>query len=413
MINDDLSGDAKRMQERLLANPKLSAENKHYLEEYFVHLRAMRRDPSTIIKHVEGLTALLEGLNYKADLKKATIKDVERAAAYINDLKTKKGVRVAESTRNRWIVIWKYFYKDLLGNGEYYPECVRWLKQTFNEQNKLLPEYLLTEEEVMSLIDAAQNLRDKAFISLLYETGARIGEILDLRKRYIDLNSNPAVVYFSGKTGMRPVPIMISVSHLANYLNIIKPVKDNVPIWMEIGHNSIYKNEFIPMEYDTIRRQIAKIAEKVGINKKVNPHSFRKSRATHLANKLTDQQLKAFFGWVPSSGMAEVYVHLSGRDINDAYQRIYGIIPKDKKEMLQKVRICSRCQYSNNTETVYCGRCGNPLTVEEGVRAAKAKAWADKQVAEMLNNPQKIDEMIEKRVKKILAARKKKANDSG
>ena len=60
-----------------------------------------------------------------------------------------------------------------------------------------------------------------------------------------------------------------------------------------------------------------KIARKAGIEKKVYPHLFRHSRATQLARYLTEMEMKIFFGWSKNSNMPSVYVHLSGRDIDE------------------------------------------------------------------------------------------------
>ncbi|WP_394344768.1 hypothetical protein [Salinigranum halophilum] len=56
----------------------------------------------------------------------------------------------------------------------------------------------------------------------------------------------------------------------------------------------------------------------------MNPHHFRHSRATHLANWLTEAQLCEWFGWVQGSNVPARYVHLSGRDIDNAYLALFS-----------------------------------------------------------------------------------------
>ena len=53
-----------------------------------------------------------------------------------------------------------------------------------NRQTKL-PDDILTQEEIRSLISAARTDRDRAFISMLYESGCRIGELLNLHIRQV------------------------------------------------------------------------------------------------------------------------------------------------------------------------------------------------------------------------------------
>jgi integrase/recombinase XerD len=47
--------------------------------------------------------------------------------------------------------------------------------------------------------------------------------------------------------------------------------------------------------------------------------------ATHLADKLTEAQMKIYFGWSEGSDVPSVYVHLNGRDVEEALLRIYSI----------------------------------------------------------------------------------------
>lgn len=381
---------------------RLSVVNRQYLEEYFTHLVAERRDPQTIIQHEKGLSVLLEGLHYPEDLKKTMKKDIEQAAAYMNGLTVisgaHKGNRIAESSRNRWIAIWKVFYKWLLGT-DIAPDCIRWLKESHKEQSKLLPEYLLTEEEVVKMISACKTLRDKAIVSLLYETGVRAGELLSLEKRFVDLSSTPAHITVTGKTGMRRIPIIACVPYLTNYLNTEKDLRDNDIIWRSERTNK-------PLDYDTLREQIPKIAKRAGVTKRVHVHAYRKARATHLASRLNDQVLKKFFGWTPNSGMASVYISLSGREIDDAYSGAYGLIPEKQKEPLIKTKACPRCQYSNGVESVYCGRCGTPLTTENALAYEQNKKIGEEALGDYIQNPTTLRELA-KAYKQLLSAVKK------
>ena len=78
-----------------------------------------------------------------------------------------------------------------------------------------------------------------------------------------------------------------------------------------------------------------KIAKRTGIEKNVNPHNFRHSRATDLANWMTEAQMDKFFGWILGRKMASVYIHLSGRDIDKVVLRIYGKIKENAHEQLK------------------------------------------------------------------------------
>ena len=68
-----------------------------------------------------------------------------------------------------------------------------------------LPEELLTEEEIQKMISSCANLRDRALVSVLYESGCRIGEIGNLRIKDVLFDEYGAKIDVLGKTGARRV----------------------------------------------------------------------------------------------------------------------------------------------------------------------------------------------------------------
>lgn len=111
-------------------------------------------------------------------------------------------------------------------------------------------------------------------------------------------------------------------------------------------------------------------AQRAGIKKKVNPHSFRHARATYLAGRFTEQQLKAFFGWTRSSDATTVYVHLSGKDVDDALLKAYGIKTEESScdiTTLKPVN-CKRCKTQNESANSFCKLCGFPLNEDVAIK---------------------------------------------
>jgi integrase len=72
--------------------------------------------------------------------------------------------------------------------------------------------------------------------------------------------------------------------------------------------------------YGKVRKLFEKASDILG--RRVYPHLLRHSRATHLAKFLTESQLKAYFGWTQDSKMTRIYIHLSGKDVDEAILRI-------------------------------------------------------------------------------------------
>jgi integrase/ribosomal protein S27AE len=216
------------------------------------------------------------------------------------------------------------------------------------------PNDLLTRDEILKLIDHAEKLRDKALIALLYDTGARPGEILNLRVKDVKLNRTHGEIYVNGKTGMRRIPIVFSIPYLERWLNS-HPEKDNPEAKLfpklKTGRGGDDLTEA------GLTMLLKRIAKRAGIRRRMYAYVFRHSRLTELANILREHQLKAFAGWAAGSRMAEHYVRLAGLDLDSSLFEFYGI-PQEKREPALKPRICPRCQALNEPNAVTCSKCG-------------------------------------------------------
>lgn len=105
-------------------------------------------------------------------------------------------------TKHDYKMILKRFFKWLRGFDDY-PDEVKWIKVTVKRRKNLLPEELLTEEDVKKLIDSADYPRDKALVSLLYESGCRIIELNTLTIKHVSFDDYGAQIVVSGGKGMR------------------------------------------------------------------------------------------------------------------------------------------------------------------------------------------------------------------
>lgn len=100
---------------------------------------------------------------------------------------------------------------------------------------------------------------------------------------------------------------------------------------------------------------LQEIGKRAGIKKAINPHNFRHSRATFLANRFTEAQMNEYFGWIQGSDSSQVYVHLSGRDLDDAVLTLRGMKPKEeKKEETLAPKKCTRCGAINKSTGKFC-----------------------------------------------------------
>ena len=280
----------------------------------------------------------------------------------------------ADWTKHDYKVALKKFYKWLKKTEEVYPEEVRWIKTTIKRSNGKLPEGLLVEEEVVKLIEAATNSRDKALIAVLYESGCRAAELLSLSVKNVIFDKYGSVIVVAGKTGMRRVRLVSASPYLTAWLNN-HPAKNEPesPLWISIGNGS---NQSIV--YVTLRNILERLAEKAGLKKDVNPHHFRHSRATHLASHLTEAQLCEYLGWTQGSEMPRTYIHMSGRDVDESIKKMYGLKEEEQRKPSQlEPKQCPRCSEINSATAKFCTRCSLALDIKIALELEEKRQKSD------------------------------------
>jgi hypothetical protein len=131
------------------------------------------------------------------------------------------------------------------------------------------------------------------------------------------------------------------------------------------------KNSMPMRSHSTFLRVLDRAKRKAGIKKRIYPHLFRHSRATHLAQDFTEQELKVIFGWSGGSRMPATYVHLSGGDIDRKILEKHGIIihgEECKKEQPLRLKICPNCKEKNSPNANFCMVCGAAISSPEAIR---------------------------------------------
>lgn len=281
----------------------------------------------------------------------------------------------------------KKFYKWLRQSEDDYPVEVKWIRASVKRSDKALPKDLLTEDEVKKLAEACQNPRDRALVLILYETGARVAEILSLRIGDVQFDQYGATLMVKGKTGARRVRVIFSAKAVTEWLNH-HPAKDEneAPLWTSFDK----AGSSVPLEYPAFRKMLNSAAARTGIRKRVNPHSFRHARASNLANVLTEAQMKEYLGWVGDSKMAATYVHLSGRNIDNALLKLNGIKTEDEvneEEHPLRARPCARCSEVNPPTNRFCSKCGAPMEIRTAIDIQREQEKTDDIMNSLLENP--------------------------
>jgi hypothetical protein len=242
------------------------------------------------------------------------------------------------------------------------------------------------------------NCRDKALISTLYESGCRISELGLIKFKDVVFDQYGAVMNVTGKTGPRRVRLVISAPYLQDYINKHWDNQNiNGFIWTKLtGDRSL-------LGYSRLTELIKRTAERAGIKKRIHAHLFRHSRATFLANKLTEAQMKQYLGWTQSSKMAAVYVHMSGRDTEDAILSMNGLKLQEKENQIEelKPKLCVRCNKQRAATERFCPECGLILDEDEARKIIQSELDRNK-ADEIMNQLVKDPEILELIKRKLL-----------
>jgi integrase len=354
---------------RLLKNdPSISEENKKLICKFKDFAFSFGITTGRVVRYMFDLRIMAQFLG--KNFEDATKDDIVKLVG-----KLERSNRFSKSTVRDFKLTLRKFYKWLRNTDEF-PEEVRWFKTHIRYDAIKNPEDMLTEEEVQKMINLCRDPRDKAFISTLYESGCRIGEILPLRINQVKFDQYGALLLVNGKTGFRRVRVVASAPYLIEWINN-HPLKDDQKAFLWVSR------DLKRWTYNSMYGMLRRIAKKAKINKKVNPHNYRHSRASYLANHLTEAQMNEHFGWVQGSNMPLIYVHLSGRDVDNALLKVYGIDNNnERKESIFKPKECSYCKHINQATNKFCSRCG--LSLDEELRSEVIRKTIERREADRI-----------------------------
>jgi len=257
--------------------------------------------------------------------------------------------------------------------------------QRKNEEPKYTSKkQLITRDELKQFIDVAEEIEMKAFYSLLYESGARIGEMLNIKRSdiYTIKKKDDSIewnVFLYGKTGAREIPIIECLSYLLPYLNHRGPFEGQ--LWQTSKANEV-------LVYSTARDRLEADRIKIAMTKKITLHTFRHSRATELAAKLTIAVLMDYFGW-SDVNTAKRYVHLAGADLRNAMNSYYGL--SSNEERIQIIN-CPVCNIPICDEMDSCPQCNHSFIRN----FSKTEKESDRaKIIRMLNDPDIASRLID------------------
>lgn len=220
----------------------------------------------------------------------------------------------------------KWFYKDLDLVELIKPESIRNLNPEKYDENKLV-----TEKDIEKMFRFAENFKEKAFLFLIFESGARPQELLNLKWKDIKFEEDYAdITLYSGKTNQsRIFPVNKAKEFLWEW-------KQNYSFPDVKSEDFVFVSRWRERHMTTagLNKILRRLSEKAGIEKDIWNYLFRHSRATKLYEELPTPTVEKLMG---HSNMYKVYAHISNKKAREQMlNRIYNIkklTPEDKEEI--------------------------------------------------------------------------------
>lgn len=295
-------------------NLKLNKNNKDILEKYQIYLLTVKQkeEKTTVSSYIEDIYKYLE---YMENNKIKTALDIEYQNI-TNYLKYLDNNNYKTSSIIRKIVSIKLFHKYL--SEEYKIKDIS--SKIINPRLRRKLPNILTIEEVDNLLDIKLNTpfdyRNKAMLELMYSSGLRVSELVDLKLNNIDLDNGYVRCLGKGKKE-RIIPIgEIAIEYLKKYINEYRNS-------MKKGYYT--ENVFLNNHGKNITRQgffliIKNIAKEKNINKNITPHMLRHSFATHLLNNGANlRTIQEMLGH-SSITTTQIYTNVSNDIIKENYE---------------------------------------------------------------------------------------------
>lgn len=287
------------------------------LEKYLEYLKFNKNySDNTISSYEEDIMEYLEYLNREClSLYEVKYSDIRFLLEYYDSLKLKN------TSIRRKISSLKGFYKYLCRNGKIDDNPFSYV--TLPKKEKKLPQYLNYNEmiQIFDVIDTSTilGLRDRLIMELLYATGIRVSELVNIKISDIDISNRSINV--TGKGDKERIVFFNEICKkiIKEYINKSKEIrKTDYLIINNHGKNITTRG---------IRLILNKVIKETSIIKNVHPHILRHTFATHLLNNgcdlLTVQELLGH----SSISTTGIYTHVTTEHVKDVY---YHTHPRSK-----------------------------------------------------------------------------------
>ena len=200
---------------------------------------------------------------------------------------------------NQAISALKLFYENILEQ--------KWSRVSVKRPKRVqnLPK-VLSQEEVVSIIEALSNMKHKTILTVTYSSGLRVSEVVRLKPA--DIDSSRMLIHIrmgKGKKDRYTILSKVALQTLRNYYRLERPEGWLFPGAKPGSH----------LTERSVQKVFKKAKDKAGVKKDVTVHSLRHSFATHLLEAGTDlRYIQELLGH-QSLRITEIYTHVTTKEL--------------------------------------------------------------------------------------------------
>lgn len=274
---------------------------------------------NTQLAYMRDLRLLMKSLQLKADEELLQVSR-QQLIAYLVRLKQEGR---AASTVARKLASIKAFYRFLTAERYIRRNPAEVLEAA--SRGLHLPK-VLSVQEVERLLDepnlgTLDGYRDKTMLELLYATGMRVSELVNVPVKNVDMKMQYVIVMGKGsKERMLPLG-RTALHYLEHYLSVVRPQ-------LLHGKPEAAAELFVtgwggPMTRERFYEIIVEYGKSAGISKRVTPHMLRHSFATHLLNNGTDMRIVQELLGHADISTTQIYTHLDVERLREVYDKTH------------------------------------------------------------------------------------------
>jgi site-specific recombinase XerD len=266
-------------------------------------------------------------VQFAGDIKVSTIsqEQVRKYRLWLNRFENDNGEKLSTITQSYHLIALRGFLKylsdrsidSLSADKIKLPKVSR--KQVsflhFDEVTRLLETVPLEDES---------GLRDRAILELLFSSGLRVSELVNLNRGHVNTKRREFMV--RGK-GQKDRPVFVSKSAAERVDDYLATRMDNLPpLFLSYSRNSVASmtGDYRRLTARSIQRMINKYAKLAGITKHVSPHTMRHSFATDLLMNGADlRSVQSMLGHA-NIATTQVYTHVTDEHLRDVHERFHS-----------------------------------------------------------------------------------------